>query len=227
MMRWAGLAALCFSLNVAPASFASPWETLSGCRLKASDWNDGDSFHVVHGGREFLFRLCYVDCPETRSHRELVDRTTAQAKYWKIKKKDLFALAAEASEFTGAELAAPFTVRTQWEDAKGQSQLPRYFAVIGTAGGKDLAELLVARGYSRVFGFMPPRPDGQSAHDYGEKLKKIELGAQADKAGAWGYSSRTSPPKKAPKQKKGSSNPSPSPSPHRAKTSALSDLPAI
>ena len=84
---------------------AAGWDTLTGGRLKDSAWNDGDSFHVLQGGKEFIFRLCYVDTPETKAHKDLTKRTTAQARYWKIRKKDMFPLAAEAAAYTESLLA--------------------------------------------------------------------------------------------------------------------------
>jgi endonuclease YncB( thermonuclease family) len=37
---------------------------LKKCRLQASDFNDGDSFHVQYDDQEFIVRLYFVDAPE-------------------------------------------------------------------------------------------------------------------------------------------------------------------
>ncbi len=172
---------------------AAGWDTLTGGRLKDSAWNDGDSFHVLQGGKEFIFRLCYVDTPETKAHKDLTKRTTAQARYWKIRKKDMFPLAAEAAAYTESLLAGGFTIKTRWEDAKGDSRLPRYFGVIITPQG-DLAELLVAKGYARVYGFSPDYPGGTSADRYKDKLKSLEDKARDKELGAWAFSKSAGQP---------------------------------
>ncbi len=46
---------------------AEPWHKLEGCRLIPNQWNDGDSFHVLHEGNEFIFRLYFVDAPEAET----------------------------------------------------------------------------------------------------------------------------------------------------------------
>src|SRR5262245_59278412 len=40
------------------------WETLKGCHLMTDKYRDGDSFHVNYSGKEFVFRLYFVDAPE-------------------------------------------------------------------------------------------------------------------------------------------------------------------
>jgi len=200
----------------------SQWVTLSGCRLVPNTYNDGDSFHVMHGGKEYLFRLCYVDTPETSIHKELVDRTSDQAKYWKILKRDLYMLADEASAFTAAQLAGSFTVMTQWEDARGASQMPRYFAVVRTAGGRDLAEELVANGLARVYGFTPPLPGGKSPEEFRRTLKDLEATAKAREAGAWAYSKGSS---KKPSKPSPAGKEKPRPSPTPANTRSVDSIP--
>ena len=173
---------------------AGEWQKLTGCRLIESNYNDGDSFHVSHGGKEFIFRLAYVDTPETRALKEFTERTTDQAKYFGIKKSVLFEMAAQASGLTKQALGQPFTVWTDWTDAKGNSQIPRAFGIIETSQG-DLAELLVKHGLSRVYGYSPARPDGTPSARYKAKLKELEEKAFAEKAGAWAQTKRQSPPK--------------------------------
>ena len=57
----------------------------------------------------------------------------------------------EARNMTAALLRTPFIITTRSQDAMGRSKLPRYYAVV-TVGGKDLAELLIARGLAGVKG---------------------------------------------------------------------------
>jgi len=164
---------------------ACGWNTLRGCRLIPNPFNDGDSFHVRHGDREYLFRLCYVDCPETADMKEFRERTAGQAKYWGLRSGDVFFVGELARDFTLAALANGFTVRTNWKDARGQSRKNRYFAVIETPAG-DLAELLVAAGLARVYGYMPSHPvTRKSGPDTMNRLRAIEREARAEKRGAW------------------------------------------
>lgn len=215
--------AILILLVLGARSVRADWQQLTGCQLVDSHYNDGDSFHVKHNGREYIFRLCYVDTPETKALREFTERTTDQAKYFGINKTTLFELAAQASALTKQELKRPFTVWTDWTDAKGNSQLPRYFAVIQTPD-HDLAELLVKRGLSRVYGYSPSRPDGESVADYRKKLKALEAAAFEKKEGAWAVTKRKSPPKYAPVSPKKDSPPQdlkPTPA------SSANELPAI
>jgi endonuclease YncB( thermonuclease family) len=176
---------LCFfrtgpQLQAGPA----PWQTLHDCRLIKKETHDGDSFHVRHQGKEYIFRLYYVDTPETKE-MDLTKRTTEQARYWKIYKKDLYLLAGLAADFTSETLSRPFTVTTCWEDAKGNSTLPRYYAVIRDANQKDLAGLLVSNGLARIYGLPVTSPEGTSGKQVQETLKKLELEAQKQNKGAW------------------------------------------
>lgn len=164
---------------------ADTWETISNCRLIPSDYNDGDSFHIRAAGKERIFRLYFVDTPETSDDYRA--RTKSQAKDLGLTKKRLFELAREATTFSEAKLQGNFTVRTRWEDAKGASQLPRYYAVIETPEG-DLAELLVAAGLVRIRGHFIDHPRGIPAARYRDLLERLESSAKTKQLGAWGDS---------------------------------------
>jgi len=181
---------LCLSV-LAPthAAEAGQWETLQNCRLLKKETYDGDSFHVRHDGKEYIFRLLYVDTPE-KKELGLTERTTEQARYWKIYKKDLYLLAEEALVFTGQKLSAPFTIQTRWEDAKGNSQLPRYYAIVTTSDNQDLASLLLENGLARIHGRPVEAPDGRAGKKVLEDLEKIEVLAKTQKRGAWAFPSR-------------------------------------
>ena len=117
-----------------------------------SPWNDGDSFRVRCGGREFVFRLYFVDCPETDAR--FPDRILEQAAYFGIEAHDAIAAGRAASRFTRSVLSQSFTVRTQWADALGSGRARRFYAQV-EVGGRDLAEMLVVRGYARIHGTSP------------------------------------------------------------------------
>lgn len=174
--------------------YARTWERLEQCRLASSEFNDGDSFQVRHRGREYIFRLYHVDTPESKD-LGLTERTTAQAKYFRVLKRDLYVAAAQAAAFTARHLRQPFTVHTRWEDARGQSQLPRYYAVVTTAEGGDLAAELVRAGLARIHGQSVGHPDGRSGRRVQEDLSALEAEARAQSRGIWAFSrSRSSAP---------------------------------
>ncbi len=171
---------------------AETWETIPNCRLIENKSNDGDSFHVRAAGKERIFRLYFVDAAETSS--DFKYRTTDQARDFEVRKKRLYELGRQATTFSIDKLSGNFTVRTRWEDARGNSRLPRYFAVIETPTG-DLAELLVAAGLARIHGHDIPHPRGISAVSYQRLLENLEETARSAKRGAWGETSTSRRPK--------------------------------
>ena len=162
---------------------AEKWVTLEKCKLKPNYYNDGDSFHVIHKGKEYIFRLYFVDTPETdTSHK---NRVKEQAKYWKLSLKETLRLGTKAKKFTAKALKGKFTVYTKFEDAKGSSKLPRYFAFVKTSSGDDLTELLVSNGLARIYGMIANHPKGKRANAIKKKLKKCESLAKKKKLGGW------------------------------------------
>lgn len=178
-MGW--LVVLCGTMLGVSAE-AAKWQKLSNCRLAPGKYIDGDSFHVLHGDKEYVFRLYFVDAPET--DKELSDRIAEQAAYWGISEMRITRLGRKATRFAEQTLNKPFTVYTQWEDAQGSSQLPRYYAIV-KIGADDLAELLVENGLARVYGASTPLPDGTSIEVFFQRLRQLEARAKRRKAGAW------------------------------------------
>ncbi len=159
----------------------SGWTVLEGCRLLKSGGNDGDSFHVMHDGKEYIFRLYYVDTPETSM--SYPDRVRDQARYFGIDTDKTVRLGKEASYFTERILSrGPFTVVTKWQDAMGNSRLPRNYAIVVTAEG-DLDELLAAEGLVRLYGMKIDGGYGSQKHRI---LEQLEAEAKKEQFGAWG-----------------------------------------
>lgn len=157
------------------------WTVLQDCKLIPRDGNDGDSFHVRHDGKEYIFRLYYVDCAETSL--AYPDRVRDQAEYFHITEKEALDAGIAAEKFTEKLLSAePFTVVTKWEDARGNSKLPREYAFVVTPQG-DLDELLAAEGLVRVYGM---KTEGNLGERKQETLKRLEQEARREGAGAWG-----------------------------------------
>jgi len=161
------------------------WETLSACRLAKEDYMDGDSFHVECGGKNYHFRLYFVDCPETDTR--FPDRIRDQSQHFGITPDQSIKVGFKAKEFTKRMLHRPFTVLTRWYNARGASAQERFYAVI-LCDGKNLAEELVAAGFARPFGMRANFPDGPRSKDFIANLKRLESRAMRSRAGAWSKS---------------------------------------
>jgi DNA uptake protein ComE-like DNA-binding protein len=160
------------------------WIVLKDCRLIPNSANDGDSFHVAAGDKEYLFRLYLVDAPETdeMTPRRLID----QAKYFEITVPQAIEVGRTAKDFTQEKLSQPFTVFTHMSDAMGQSRLERFYAFVETKEG-DLGEQLIRNGLARSYGFKAAPPGLTSSRIEVEKLQQFENEAKREKIGAWGF----------------------------------------
>jgi endonuclease YncB( thermonuclease family) len=159
------------------------WIVLNNCRLIANPANDGDSFHVSAGAKEYIFRLYFVDAPETdeMTPRRLVE----QAKYFGITVPQAIEVGRAAKEFTRARLSEPFSVFTHLSDAMGQSRLERFYAYVQTKEG-DLGEQLVRNGLARIYGFKAVPPGMRNSRVELERLQQLENQARQEKIGGWG-----------------------------------------
>src|SRR4029077_9800421 len=70
------------TVDVSARDQSKDWIVLKDCRLITNPANDGDSFHVSVGAKEYLFRLYLVDAPETDARNP--GRLIEQAKYFSI-----------------------------------------------------------------------------------------------------------------------------------------------
>ncbi len=175
----------------ATQAVARDYEKLDDCHYMQNPANDGDSFHVKHEGREYIFRIFFVDTPETEN--TFPERVQEQAAYFGITPEQALRIGKIAAEFTRGKLAAhPFTVYTRWQDARGESRLPRHFAHV-IADDKSLAELLVANGLARIYGMPAVMPDGTSAKAYEAHLRDLEAKAKTQHLGAWSLQPGASP----------------------------------
>src|SRR4029077_8292475 len=173
------------TVDVSARDQSKDWIVLRDCRLIPNPANDGDSFHVSAGVKEYLFRLYFVDAPETdeMTPRRLVD----QAKYFAITVPQAIEVGQAAKAFTQQKLSQPFTVFTHMSDAMGQSRLERFYAFVQTKDG-DLGEQLVRNGLARVYGFKATPPGLKSSRIEFDKLQQYENEARQEKVGAWGVS---------------------------------------
>jgi endonuclease YncB( thermonuclease family) len=159
---------------------SKPFERFDGCVLKPDEWTDGDSFRVqLPDGRLKTFRLYFVETTQSRSRGE---RSDEQAAYFGLTRAQAIELGTQAKTFTAKALAQPFTIYTRWRSVFGA----RFYAIVITAGGRDLDELLISSGLARIYGTRTPLPDGRDSRTYLAHLHALENEAKAAKRGAWG-----------------------------------------
>jgi endonuclease YncB( thermonuclease family) len=158
------------------STFADEWVTLTNCRLIENESNDGDSFHVMHDEEEYLFRLYFVDAPESETDSVVAERITQQASHFGISEEQSIEGGKTAKEFTEKALSRPFSVVTRFQKAMGRSKLQRYYGVVLVVGNDDLAELLVKAGFARAFGQVVDAPKGKSMADYARMEKTAKAG---------------------------------------------------
>jgi endonuclease YncB( thermonuclease family) len=159
------------------------WYTKVDCELMSHESNDGDSFHVKVKGREYIYRLYFVDAPE--SDNDLPERVKEQAEYFGIADpRDAVKVGKDAADFTRKFLANGFTVYTKGADAMGRSELDRDYAIV-EVDGKDLGIALVEQGLARIFGQQESAPQGPSISIMRSRLKTAERDAKEAKRGAW------------------------------------------
>ena len=159
------------------------WEILENCQFATNTLVDGDSFHLIHEGREYVFRLYFVDAPEKDA--TLRDRIVDQAEYFGIAKEDVPRAGALASRFTRDKLTGhKLTIITRWQNAMGRSSLARFYCIL-RIGEENLAESLVASGLARIHGLRANYPDGPRSTTFIAKLKNLELTAREKKIGVW------------------------------------------
>jgi DNA uptake protein ComE-like DNA-binding protein len=172
-------------ISTATAPAREPWVTLLDCHYVANDANDGDSFHVRSGNKKYLFRLYFVDAPETEL--EFGDRVNEQMKYFGTTTPQTLQIGEAARNFVRAKLSHSFIVRTCLQDALGRSKMERFYAFV-EVDHRDLGEELVANGLARLHGTDSRPPGMNSVEVEWQKLEQLERTAKQQKVGAWGVS---------------------------------------
>jgi competence protein ComEA len=186
LLLWVAL-----SLAIADLGASGDWITLESCRLVPNPANDGDSFHASVNGKEYIFRLYFVDAPETDAVNPA--RLIEQAKHFGISVPQVIEMGEAAKEFTQEKLAEPFTVVTRMANAMGRSNTERFYAFVQTKDG-DLGEQLVANGLARIYGRRITRPGASSSAAERQKLEELEAEAKQHKLGGWATTPRPPSP---------------------------------
>lgn len=182
MIKRMMLAALWASLAGSAMAAPDGWITLHDCQLVPNPYNDGDSFHVRHADREYIFRLYFVDTPE--EDHEFTERLHAQADYFGVDEQQVMKVGDAARDFMAQTLSTGFTVVTRWQGAQGRSKIPRHYAFV-RAGETDLGQLLVQQGLARVHGVRATTPEGASPDAVRAQLLSLEDDARHHRRGAW------------------------------------------
>lgn len=184
-MKWCWPVLAIVLLCAAPDAEASKaWRTKEGCTLVENPANDGDSFHVRIGRRTYIIRLLWVDAPETDNRYP--DRVAEQAAYFGISPEAAMRIGKEAQRFSLDFLRRqPFTVYTQFADARGASEKDRDYGII-KSGPVYLMEALVSNGLARIHGIQVMPPDGPSESVMRMRLRTLEAEAKRMRRGAWG-----------------------------------------
>lgn len=166
------------------------YERLTGCRVVDHKNNDGDSFWVRHGNREFELRLYYVDTAE----KYLSDRYENQRRRVAEQARDFDGISIDqtvevgkaAKLYTGRLLEGKsFTVYTKWERVYDGERYYGWVELPGTEG-EYLSERLIDKGIARIHTKGEPSPDGASYRQYKAHLEKLERAAKEADRGAWG-----------------------------------------
>ncbi len=163
---------------------AARWYVKHGVEWVDSSANDGDSFHSRHKGRRYLWRLYYVDTPETEDNYP--DRIREQAAYWNIPEDKVTMLGRKAARFSKDFCQDGFTVHTAHKNARGMSERKRRFAFV-IVDGEYLSVALVRAGLARIHGLEDQHPEGPSEPTFRMRLKTAENEARKAKRGAWAH----------------------------------------
>lgn len=187
------------AVAVAPSSKTSkvgPYDQFPDARLVEREGNDGDSFVVRAGGREFQLRLYFVDAPESYLSDRYADQRRRVAEQARelggIRSEEAVEVGKRAKAYTREHLAnRDFTVRTYWERVYDGD---RFYGFVELSDGSDLGERLVEQGLARIHTKGPgskakpvPTPAGKSFFEARDRLEALEREAQAAKRGAWSY----------------------------------------
>ena len=167
------------------ASDRKEWLRLTDCQYVDAKENDGDSFRVRAGEKEFTARLYYVDAPETNLRQG--ERTREQSVHFGITLDETMKAGVKAKERVREVLKEPFVIWTRWATAGGRGRESRYYVIIAI-DQKSLAEILVSEGLARTKGVAPNLPTGEKARDYMQGLESLEAQARTNRVGAWASS---------------------------------------
>jgi endonuclease YncB( thermonuclease family) len=170
------------------------YESHRGCTLVDVRGNDGDSVMVqLPGGKRALFRLYFVDAPESafRSYRggeTNHGRIRQQAEEMGgITPQQAVEIGKQAKKFTLGLLGGrPFDIHTRWDSPFRDNRYHAHIEVKQDGKSRWLDELLIERGLARIKTKPADLPDGTPASQHLARLKDLERAAKRAEAGVWG-----------------------------------------
>lgn len=179
----------------APIERQGIFQVYRNCTLEVARNNDGDSFEVeMPSGQMAEFRLYFVDTPES-AFKTYSDgdtnhpRIAEQARYFDgITSEQAVKIGQDAKHFTLDLLASrPFTLYTIWDSPYNDNRYHAFIQVTQNGKTRWLDEVLVEKGYARIYTKGADMPDGTSQSSWKARLKSSEAKAKSRKAGAWGF----------------------------------------
>jgi endonuclease YncB( thermonuclease family) len=185
---------LLFGVFGAAAAPEREWVTLTDCKYVDGPDNDGDSFLVHCGDKDFTARLYYVDTPET--NLKYAERTHEQSLHFGITLDETMKIGLKAKERVKELLQKPFALLTRWANAAGRGRESRYYVIV-EVNEKSLAEILIAEGLARAKGVAAKLPSGEKSKDYMQRLEGLEAQAREKRVGAWSTAQKAEPEIKA------------------------------
>ena len=166
------------------------WVKVTDCHYVDAPDNDGDSFRIRGGDKEFTARLYYVDAPETNLRQG--ERTRDQSIHFGITLDETMKAGEKAKQRTKELLQKPFVIWTRWATAGGRGRESRYYVIV-EVDGKSLGEILVTEGLARTKGVAPNLPNEEKGKAYMERLDDLESVAREKHLGAWTTSAAQTP----------------------------------
>lgn len=187
--RWLVLTAVIINMT-GGMCYAAELQKFANVKWVEHPANDGDSFVVEAEGRTLHIRLYFVDCPETAANSKVdAQRVQEQARYFGLPDAvRTVHFGNEAKAFVQKTLTGPFTLYTSFANAPGRSSQGRIYGFITTAGGDDLATLLINNGLARTYGIGRETPDGIPREEMINRLSDLESAAMLKKGGIWSES---------------------------------------
>lgn len=173
---------------------ANGYEVYHGCTLVDVRNNDGDSFTIqLPGGKQAVFRLYFVDTPESAFRRYAGGETNHErirqqaAEMGGITPEQAVEIGKQGKHFTLGLLASrPFDLYTRWDSPFHDDRFHAHIEVKQDGKTRWLDELLIERGLARIKTKPADLPDGTPASKHLARLKELERAAKRAETGVWG-----------------------------------------
>ena len=174
------------------------YEVYRGCTLAEARNNDGDSFVVrLPGGKQAIFRLYFVDTPESAfksypggatNHQRIAEQA---AEMGHITPEQAVEIGKVGKHFTLGLLASrPFTLYTRWDSPFHDDRYHAHLEVQQDRKTRWLDELLIERGIARLKTKPADLPDGTPAANHLAQLRDLERAAKKAQRGVWSFQTK-------------------------------------